>query len=200
MIIGVLGYQGDLRFHVDKINDVLQKLKIDGTVSIVKKPEEIETVDALIISGGESTVMGAIAKKINALEKISQKIEQNIPVLGTCAGTIFLAKTVRDKIVGETNQPILEVLDIEVERNSYGSQVDSFEAELNIQEIGGGPFQGIFIRAPVIKSVGPDVQVLAKFNDDIVAVRQNNIIATTFHPEISDDSRIHEYFVKLLTN
>ena len=198
MIIGVLGYQGDLRFHVDKTKEALEKLNIKGTVKIVKKPEEINEVDALIISGGESTVMGAIAKKVNALGKIKQKIEQNIPVLSTCAGTIFLAKTVRDKIVGTTNQPILEVLDIEVERNSYGSQVNSFETPLNIQEIGTEPFQGIFIRAPVIKNVGSDVQVLAKFNDDIVAVRQKNIIATTFHPEISKDIRIHEYFVKLI--
>ncbi len=197
-IIGVLGYQGDLRFHIEKTKEALEKSNIKGIVKMVKKADEIAEIDALIISGGESTVMGAIAKKINALEKIREKIEQNIPVMGTCAGTIFLAKIVSDKIVGNTNQPILEVLDIEIERNSYGSQVDSFETQLNIECIGSEPFQGIFIRAPVIKNVAPEVQIMAKFNDDIVAVRQKNIIATTFHPEISNDSRIHEYFVKLM--
>ena len=199
-IIGVLGYQGDLRFHVEKAKQALEKNKIEGSVKIVKKPKEIEEIDALIISGGESTVMGAIAKKVGALATIKKKIEQNIPVLGTCAGAIFLAKIVYDKIVGKTNQPILEILDVEVERNSYGPQKDSFEATLDIPEIGDIPFKGIFIRAPTIKNPAANVKILAKFNDDIVAVRQNNIIATTFHPEISDDIRIHEYFVNLLKN
>ena len=198
--IGVLGYQGDLRFHVEKTQQALEKNNIDGIVKIVKRPKEIEEVDALIISGGESTVMGAIAKKIGALETIKNKIKQNIPVLGTCAGTIFLAKITYDKIVGNTNQPILEILDVEVERNSYGPQKDSFEATIDIPEIGDLPFKGIFIRAPIIKNPGGNVKVLGKFNDDIVAIRQDNIIATTFHPEISDDTRIHEYFVNLLKN
>ncbi|MHA1785988.1 MAG: pyridoxal 5'-phosphate synthase glutaminase subunit PdxT [Candidatus Helarchaeota archaeon] len=198
--IGVLGYQGDLRFHVEKIKNVFKKNNIEGIVKIVKKPAEIREINGLIISGGESTVMGAIAKKMNALEVIREKIGQKIPVLSTCAGTIFLAKKVYDKTVGVTNQPILEILDIEIERNSYGPQKDSFEALLTIQGIGDKKFQGIFIRAPVIRNPGQNVKVLAKFNDDIVAVQQENIVALTFHPEITDDIRIHEYFVKLIKN
>jgi pyridoxal 5'-phosphate synthase pdxT subunit len=133
-------------------------------------------------------------------EILKYKINEGLPVLGTCAGLIILAKRVQDKTIGKTKQKLLENLDITVERNAFGRQHESFETDLDIPSIGESPFKSIFIRGPIVKEIGKDVKILAKYNDKIVAVQQNNIIGTSFHPELTEDSRFHSYFIKMVLN
>ena len=185
--IGVLGLQGDFREHVE----MLTLMGVETLV--VKLPEDLELIDGLIIPGGESTTMGRIMENVGIKDPLIDKIKSGLPVYGTCAGMILLSK----KISG-FEQPLLGVLDIEVERNAYGRQVESFEVDIKIEALGEKPFRAVFIRAPRIVNLGESVEVLARYGEDPVLVKEGNILASSFHPELTKDSRIHEYFLRMV--
>lgn len=200
LLIGVLGLQGDIEENTKATVDTINEMKINGKVFPVRYPEEILKVDGLIIPGGESTVMGLlIAVNKGLLDAITRMLQEGLPVMGTCAGMIVLAKKAYDKVIGNKNQLLLGALDIEVERNSFGRQYESFESELDISGVGNN-YKGVFLRAPAVISIGPQVQILSKFDGKIIAVKQNNIIGTSFHPELSNDYRLHRFFIDLIAN
>ena len=200
LLIGVLGLQGDIEENVKATTDAFKEMKINGKVIPARYHEEVMKVDGLIIPGGESTVMGLlIAIKNGLLDAITRVLQEGLPVMGTCAGMIILAKRSYDKVVGNKKQLLLGALDIEIERNSFGRQYQSFESNLDITGIGNN-YKGIFIRAPTVISIGPHVEILSKFDGKIVAVKQDNIIGTSFHPELSGDYRMHRFFIELITN
>lgn len=198
MIIGILGFQGDIEEHLAATKEALRKLKIDGAVSVVKTADELKEVDALIVPGGESTVIGGLSLFNKSLSVVKERIKDGMPVLGTCAGMILLANRTYDRVVGEKKQPLLGVLNVLVERNSFGRQRESFEADLSVPLLGKQKFKGVFIRAPSVKEASQGVETLAKLDGEVVAVRQGNIIGTCFHPELSGDTRLHEYFVQMI--
>jgi 5'-phosphate synthase pdxT subunit len=199
LVIGVLALQGDLEENIKATTDALREINLKGNVIPVRYPNEISKVDGLIIPGGESTVMGLLLSiKNELLDSITKVLQNRIPIMGTCAGMIVLAKKSYDKVVGNKKQLLLGALDIEIERNSFGRQYDSFESTLEISGI-GNDFKGIFIRAPTVISAGSRVQILSKFDGKIVAVQQENIIGTSFHPELSGDNRMHRFFIELIT-
>ena len=180
MRVGVLALQGDFREHSALLDDM-------GFASVlVRKPEELDGIDALVLPGGESTTIGKLADRYGLLDPLRAVIRGGIPTLGTCAGLIFLA-------TGTTGpgQIHLGVLDVVVERNAFGRQVDSFEADLDVTGM-PAPLHAVFIRAPVVAKAGADVEVLAAVGDDPVMVRQGNILATSFHPELIGETRVHE--------
>ncbi|MBO60352.1 MAG: pyridoxal 5'-phosphate synthase glutaminase subunit PdxT, partial [Verrucomicrobiales bacterium] len=187
LTLGVLSIQGDVLENVLSVKAAIDALDIDGTVTSVKTPDEISKVDGLIIPGGESTTIGRLSMANGALKVLKEKIEQGMPVLGICAGMIMLSKNAQDKVVGKIDQPLLDILDIKLERNSFGRQRESFESDISLNSIGIPSFNGVFIRAPSISDVGSDVEVLSKFNEKIVAVKKNNIIGVAFHPELTSD-------------
>lgn len=184
MKVGILALQGDVREH----KKVLIKLGADPVE--VKLPRDLEDLDALIIPGGESTTIGMLMKKYKLDSKIKQKHKQGMPIYGTCAGAIVLAK----EIIG-SKQPKLALADISIKRNDYGRQIESFETELSIKDI--GDFKGIFIRSPIINRFHNDVETLSEHKNNPVMIKQDNILITTFHPELTNDTRIHEYFLNM---
>lgn len=199
LLVGVLALQGDVEENIKATTDALREMNLKGKVISVRYPDEISKVDGLIIPGGESTVMGLLLSiKHGLLDSITKVLQNRIPIMGTCAGMIVLAKKSYDKVVGNKKQLLLGALDIEIERNSFGRQYDSFESTLEISGI-GNDFKGIFIRAPTVISTGSHVQILSKFDGKIVAVQQENIIGTSFHPELSGDNRMHRLFIELIT-
>jgi 5'-phosphate synthase pdxT subunit len=195
--IGVLAVQGDIEENIAATRNALREMEVTGDAKKVIYPEQIERVDGLILPGGESTVVSNLIKiqEGGIFQSIRKVISNGLPTLGTCAGMIMLAKRAYDRVIGETSQQLLGILDIEVERNAFGRQSDSFELDLDISLIGKVPFRGIFIRSPVVKRVGNDVNIIAKIDEKIVGVRQENILATSFHPELAEDTRIHGEFV-----
>ena len=197
LTLGVLSIQGDVLENILSVKAAIDALDIDGTVISVKTPDEISKVDGLIIPGGESTTIGRLSVANGAMKILKEKIEQGMPVLGICAGMILLSKNAQDKVVGKIDQPLLDMLDIKLERNSFGRQRESFESDISLNSIGIPSFNGVFIRAPSISDVGSDVEVLSKFNEKIVAVKKNNIIGVSFHPELTSDISLHKYFVNL---
>ena len=198
--VGILAIQGDVTENFLATMASMSELGIDGSVTQVKTVEQISKLDGLIIPGGESTMIGQMSLVNGALKTIKEKIESGMPVFGICAGMIFLSKNSKDRVVGETKQPLLDILDVKIERNSFGRQKDSFEAQISMEPIGISSFNGVFIRAPSISETGSDVEILAKFNEKIVAVKQGNVIATAFHPELTRDISLHKSFVKLVDN
>jgi len=200
LTVGVFGLQGDIEEHIAMTKLALTEMKLTGEVIWAKTSKDIERIDGLIIPGGESTVIGRLADYNKTLKAIKEQIYGGMPVLGTCAGLVMLAKKVYDRVVGEVEQPILGVMDIMVERNAFGRQRESFEADLNIPVLGEEPFRGVFIRAPVIRDVGPQVKPLCMLNETIVAVQQYNMIGVSFHPELTNDARLHQYFLKMLSS
>lgn len=196
--VGILAIQGDVQENITSTESALQELGIDGTVKNVKTPEEISQLDGLIIPGGESTTIGQLSLVNSSLKAIKEKIDSGMPVLGICAGMIMLSKTADDRVIGKTNQPLLEYLDVTLERNSFGRQRDSFEANISMDSIGIPKFDAVFIRAPSVSSAGSDVEVLSKFNEKIVAVKKGNVIGTSFHPELTEDTSLHKYFLNLV--
>jgi pyridoxal 5'-phosphate synthase pdxT subunit len=196
--IGVLGLQGDIEENVAATSQALQELHLEGSVDMVRYSEEIEKMDGLILPGGETTVQSTLAAIQRSLPVIKKRISEGMPVLGTCAGMIMLSKRAYDRIVGDTKQKLIGNLDIVIERNAFGRQNDSFEADLSISMLGKEAFKGVFIRAPAVSEVGKDVEVIGKLNNRIVAVKQKNIIGTAFHPELSGDSRMHRHLINMV--
>ena len=183
--VGVLGIQGDIEENILSTVEALKKLNLRGTVESVRYSESIAELDGLILPGGESTVIGSLLSiQGKVFQTIEKKITEGMPVLGTCAGLIMLSKRTYDKVVGETKQKLFGMLDVVIERNAFGRQHESFEVDLEIPVLGKEPFRGIFIRSPIVNNVGESVTILTKFNDKIVAVKQNNNIGTSFHPDI----------------
>ena len=197
--IGVLSIQGDVQENLLSAKTALDELKIDGKVIDVRTPEDVSSMDGLIIPGGESTTIGQLSLVNGSLKILKEKITNGMPVLGICAGMIILSKTASDRVIGKTDQPLLDILDITLERNSFGRQRESFEADVSMNSIDIPKFNGVFIRAPSVSNVGPDVEILAKFNEKIVAVKKGNIIGTAFHPELTQDVSLHKYFVNLVS-
>jgi len=194
--LGVVALQGAVSEHVESLKAALSKLGVDGAVELVKKPAELDRVQGIVIPGGESTVIGRVAERTGLLKALRERIEGGLPAFGTCAGAILLAKEVYDAKLGKVQQPLIGVMDIKVVRNYYGRQKESFEVDLEIPVIGDRPFRGVFIRAPVIEAVGSKVKVLAVYEGLPVLVQQDKMLAATFHPELTGDTRIHEYFIR----
>ena len=187
-IVGVLALQGDFREHIA----VLQSLGADARA--VRRPEELAQVAGLVIPGGESSVMDKLSRMFGLAEPLKGAIRAGLPVYGTCAGLIMLADRVLDAIAGQES---LGGFDISVRRNAFGSQLDSFETDLDIPALGEPPMHAVFIRAPVVEQVGKGVVALASLADGrVVAVEQGNLLGTSFHPEMTGDTRFHEYFLE----
>ncbi|GAB4076201.1 pyridoxal 5'-phosphate synthase glutaminase subunit PdxT [Nostocoides australiense] len=192
--IGVLAVQGDVREH-------LHALEASGATAIrVRRPAEVDVIDALVIPGGESTVIDKLVRAFGLHEPLRERLRAGMAAYGSCAGMIMLADRIKG---GRLDQQTLGGLDITVRRNAFGRQVDSFEEDLHIRVLGPQPLRAVFIRAPWVEAVGPEVQILARVETGpatgrIVAVRQGPLLATSFHPEVTGDHRIHRYFVDLV--
>jgi pyridoxal 5'-phosphate synthase pdxT subunit len=185
--IGVLALQGDFREHLA----VLRSIGVDAVP--VRRPEELASVDGLIIPGGESSVMDKLSRTFDLATPLRRAIASGLPIYGTCAGLIMLADRVLDSIEG---QETLGGLDVTVRRNAFGSQLDSFETDLSIAVLGDEPMHAVFIRAQIVESVGDRASVVAALDDGrVVAVEQENLLGTSFHPEMTGDTRFHEYFL-----
>lgn len=184
--VGVLALQGDVREHIR----ILESLGVAAME--VKKPELLDSTEALVIPGGESTTIGMLAVRFRLLEPLREAIGSGLPVFGTCAGMILLAGAVI-----EGDQPLIGALDVVVERNAFGRQNESFEADLDIDGL-DDPFHAVFIRAPWIDKVGSDVEILSEIDEHPVMVRQGKILATSFHPELTGDGRIHRMLLDLI--
>jgi 5'-phosphate synthase pdxT subunit len=183
--IGVLALQGDFAEHAA----MLRKMGVDPVE--VRKPSQLQGLDGLIIPGGESTAIGKLAASSGLTEPL-REFASTHPTWGTCAGAIFIARDVE----GQT--PHLGVMDISVRRNAFGSQIDSFTAPLTVKGLDGGPYTAVFIRAPIITGVGPEAEALSTLeNGTVVAARQGHLLATSFHPELTPDDRMHRYFVEM---
>jgi 5'-phosphate synthase pdxT subunit len=188
--IGVLALQGDFAEHVSAFR------RLGVSAREVRRSEELRGLDGLVIPGGESTTLGRLMSDFGLLEPLRELSHDGLPVWGTCAGLIVLARRATD-----LEWPTLEALDIAVRRNAYGRQVDSFEADLVVPALGAKTFPAVFIRAPVIEEVSDGVQVLATLDDGrAVAIRQGNVLATAFHPELTGDDRFHQYFLAMIRN
>jgi len=195
--VGVLALQGDVREHV-------AALSAAGAEPVeVRRPGELDGVDGLVVPGGESTTMGRLLAVFDVLEPLRERVAAGLATYGSCAGMILLAREVLD---GRPGQPLVGGLDVVVRRNAFGRQVDSFESDLDVTGI-DGPVHGVFIRAPWVESVGAAVQVLGRVPHDagsgaaggrVVAVRQGHLLATSFHPELSGDARVHRLFVEMV--
>ena len=191
MNVGVLALQGDFREHISALGDC------GVTGKLVKTVAEISAVDALIIPGGESTTISKLAKAFGLFDLISKRISEGMPTYGSCAGMILVAKTILDPA---SDQDTFGGIDMEVRRNAFGRQTESFEVDLDFKSISGAPVRGVFIRAPWVESHGPEVEILSSVEisgvKHPVAVRQGRVLATSFHPELTGDNRVHRYFLE----
>jgi pyridoxal 5'-phosphate synthase pdxT subunit len=189
MTIGILALQGDFREH----EEVLRR--IGAPTLQVRLPKHLERVERLIIPGGESTTIGKLLTIYDLLEPIRARAQQGMPLWGTCAGAILMARTIAD---GRPDQPSFSLMEITARRNAFGSQLDSFEADLAIDELGDPPLRAVFIRAPTLEAPGRTVRVLAALEDGrVVAAQQGRLLATAFHPELTPDDRMHRYFLEM---
>ncbi len=196
MKIGIIGLQGAVSEHLEAAKRAMQKLGIEGETVWASRLSQFERIDGIIIPGGESTTISKLMLKTGLFERVKQLAAGGTPILGTCAGLIVLAKR-GDEQVMQTGQPLLELMDISVIRNSFGRQRESFEVNLEIPVLGERPYSAVFIRAPSVEKVWGNTQVLAKFQEKIVAVQQDNLLAVAFHPELTSDTRLHEYFLQM---
>ncbi|HLG60610.1 MAG TPA: pyridoxal 5'-phosphate synthase glutaminase subunit PdxT [Ktedonosporobacter sp.] len=188
--IGVLALQGDFEAHLK----MLAGLGAEGRA--IRLPEQLTEIDGIIIPGGESTTIGKLMVVYHLQEVLQRKIQEGVPIWGTCAGLILLAKETDNALAG---QPLLASMNIRIRRNAFGSQRESFETDLSVPVLGEAPFHAFFIRGPVVESTGPDVEVLATLDDgSIVAVREGALLGTAFHPEVSGDPRFHQYFLSIV--
>lgn len=194
--VGVLALQGDVREHVSALDEA------GASVVAVRSVEQLSALDGLVIPGGESTTMSKLALRDGFMEPLRDARASGMPMYGSCAGMIMLADRVHD---GRPDQETVGGLDIDVRRNAFGRQVDSFEMDLSIPVLGESPFPGVFIRAPWVEAVGPAVTVLGRIDEGeragtIVAVEHAGLLATSFHPELTGDTRVHAYFVEMVRN
>ncbi|BAH55114.1 pyridoxal 5'-phosphate synthase glutaminase subunit PdxT [Rhodococcus opacus] len=195
-LVGVLALQGDVREHLAALND-------SGADAVgIRRPEELEKIDGLVIPGGESTTMSKLLQIFELLEPLKARLRDGLPAYGSCAGMILLASEILDT---RPDAQHLGAIDMTVRRNAFGRQVDSFESDLEFEGIVGDPMRAVFIRAPWVERVGDDVQILARVPESggaaagrIVAVRQGSVVATSFHPEVTGDRRVHELFVDIV--
>jgi 5'-phosphate synthase pdxT subunit len=187
MTIGVLALQGDFLEHIKTLNSLGIQAKE------VRLPKDLENIDAIILPGGESTTMVHLLDVFKLRDSLIQKIKKGMPVWGTCAGMILLAKQLTQSLPAP-----LGLMDIVVNRNAYGRQINSFTAPLKIKPLGEKELSATFIRAPLITKIGKDVEALSKFDGIVVAAKEKNMLATSFHPELTSDTRFHEYFVSLI--
>ncbi|MCX6695111.1 MAG: pyridoxal 5'-phosphate synthase glutaminase subunit PdxT [Candidatus Altiarchaeota archaeon] len=194
---GVLDVQGDITEHLDVIRVAAENTGVSAEVVIVNTSKEVEKLDALVIPGGESTTLGKLVREYGIDDSIKKLASKGVPIMGTCAGMILLAKD-GGRQAEKTSQPLLGLMDIKVDRNAFGRQRESFEADLKIPAVGEKPFHGVFIRAPVVEKVWGGVKELCKYDGRIVMVQQNNLLGIAFHPELSGDTRIHEYFLRMV--
>jgi pyridoxal 5'-phosphate synthase pdxT subunit len=194
LVVGVLALQGDVREHLAALAEA------DVVARAVRRPSELDEVAALVIPGGESTTMSKLAVEFGLLDPIRSRIAEGMPAYGSCAGMIMLAEEVLD---GRPDQYSFGGIDMTVRRNAFGRQVDSFEAAVTIDGVAGGDFHAVFIRAPWVERAGADVEILGRVAEGpaagrIVAVRQRNLLATAFHPELTGDLRVHRFFVDMV--
>ncbi|KUH37823.1 MULTISPECIES: pyridoxal 5'-phosphate synthase glutaminase subunit PdxT [Streptomyces] len=188
-VVGVLALQGDVREHL------IALAAADVVARPVRRPDELAEVDGLVIPGGESTTISKLAHLFGMMEPLRGRVAAGMPVYGTCAGLIMLADKILDPRSG---QETLGGIDMIVRRNAFGRQNESFEARVDVTGVEGGPVEGVFIRAPWVESVGASTEVLARYDGHIVAVRQGNALATSFHPELTGDHRLHALFVDMV--
>ena len=186
MAIGVVALQGAVREHLERLR------RMGAEAREVRTPQQLEGADAVILPGGESTTLGKLMQRIGLDRALAEFAAAGKPILGTCAGMILLARAVEG-----SQQPLLGLMDIVVRRNAFGRQVDSFEHDLDIAGFNGAKFRGVFIRAPYIVEAGPQVEILARVNGHGVLARQGGLLAAAFHPELTDDPRLHKLFVEM---
>lgn len=192
--IGILAFQGDFREHAQAVE------RLGAESRLVRLPGDLEGVDALILPGGESTVMGKLMTAYDVVEPLRKLLAQGMPAWGTCAGMILLSRETDNALAG---QPLLASIDMCTRRNAFGAQRESFETTLDIPALGPELYHAVFIRGPIVEQVGEGVEVLARIaspEPNIVAVRQNLLLATAFHPEVTGDLRFHEYFLGMVRN
>ena len=197
MKIGVLNIQGAVSEHFSMINKTFKELEIRGKIILVKNKEDVKQIDGLILPGGESTTISRLILKTGIHDMILKRVEnKDLPIMGTCAGSILLAKKIKNQ--QKKNIKTLEIMDMEIERNAFGRQKESFEADIQIKGL-DAPFHAVFIRAPIIRKTWGSCKPLSNLNKEtIIAAQQDNLIALTFHPELTDDTRIHKYFLKII--
>ena len=190
-LVGVLALQGDVREHATMLQ------RSGARVAQVRSAEQLGGLQGLVIPGGESTTMSLLAERWGLLEPLRSAVQAGLPVYGSCAGMIMLANEILDAKAG---QQVIGGLDVTVRRNAFGRQVDSFEIDLDMPVLGVEPFHAVFILAPRVERVGPSVEILAELPGSIVAIRQDRILATAFHPELTADDRIHALFIEMTRN
>lgn len=195
MRIGIIAIQGNIEEHVNAMAKAAKKTGIDAGIVKIKHKGLVPACDALILPGGESTTLGRLMEREGIADEIRKVVRAGVPVMGTCAGLVLLARH-GDKQVEKTKQPLLGLMDIRVNRNAFGRQRESFECPLDFKGL-DSPFNAVFIRAPCITEYGSDVEVLSEYDGHIVAARQENMLALAFHPELTDDLRIHRYFLRM---
>ncbi len=194
--VGILAYQGGVEEHAYMTELACRRLGASCRVVLVKRREHLEGLDAVILPGGESTTIAKLAQRTGVLTALRELVLSGLPALGTCAGAVMMAKRVRDRVVGETGQPLLAVMDIEVVRNYFGRQRDSFEVDLDLQlPTGARRFRAVFIRAPAIVRLWGRARPMARLGGVVVAAVEDHMIATSFHPELTGDTAVHELLV-----
>jgi 5'-phosphate synthase pdxT subunit len=195
MRIGIVGVQGGVAEHINMFKRAFIEADVKGEAAVIKEPKDMEKIDAIVIPGGESTTIGSLMMRTGLMNAVKKKIEDGTAVMGTCAGAVMMAKSIR---AGRETQPILGVMDMEVSRNYFGRQKESFEMDLVLEGM-ERPFKGIFIRAPAITRVWGDARPIGMARGVIIATVQGKMLATVFHPELSGDPRLHIYFIKMIS-
>ena len=193
--IGIIGVQGAISEHANTIKKLFSEINNDGEIFIIRDKNQLEKVNALIIPGGETTTISKILAKTGLYDKILDRIKQkNIAIMGTCAGCVILS----EKIINNNREiKCLNAMKMHVKRNAFGRQKESFEQEINIKGF-SKPYNAVFIRAPIIEKTFDNCEILAKINDKIIMARQDNFLAISFHPELTDDLRVHKYFLDII--
>jgi 5'-phosphate synthase pdxT subunit len=196
MRIGVIAIQGNVEEHIYSLKSALKHVNREADIIKIKHAGSVPSCDALIIPGGESTTLARFMEREGIALEIRNAAQKGVAIMGTCAGLVLLAKQ-GDEQVEKTNQSLLGIMDVKVNRNAFGRQKESFESLIDFKGF-KEPFRALFIRAPSIIECGKGVEILSKYNDIIVAAKQDNLLALAFHPELTDDPRIHHYFLKMI--